>query len=565
MKKTRDYPGLALLDAAPEHLGGFLHALAARYGERPALSIRQGDRMVSLSYREVAERTGRMAAHLETLGILAGDRVALIGDNSPEWLMGYFAIAMRGAVAVPLDAQLTRDEIATLLEHAEAKAVFCAERMVQALRAVELPSLRHVLPLVTESFEALDLPPAPVHGGSGEELAAILYTSGTTGSPKGVMLTHRNLLSNVRGCSEVLYIKPHDVLMSLLPLHHAYAFTTTLVGMAGGLPVVLPHSLKPDSVVMALQAARVTALPAVPLLVDHLARGIRERIDALEPLPRAFARGLIAVCRAVRPVLGARVARTLARPITRRLGCLRGLIVGGAALNPESVLFFDSLGIVVIHGYGLTETAPVVALTHRPWRPGAGVGLPLGGLEVRIDAPDAQGVGEVLVRGTSVMAGYFRHPEATEAAMGDGWLRTGDLGRLDERGHLQLAGRLKNVIVLSNGKNVYPEELEQHYLESELISELCVITGRAADGGEQPIGIVVPSPEAHARLEEPSDEAMRALIQRELTRLSAGLADYKRLKRFELQAASLPQTTLRKVRRHVVQEAYRDLSASAGS
>lgn len=561
MSKERRYPGLSLLDAL-EHLGAFLPTLQARYGDQAALTVRRGDRAVTLSHREAARQALQMAAHLETLGVRAGDRVALVGDNSPEWLLAFFAIAMRGAVAVPLDAQLTRDEIAPLLTHAETRAVFAAERWVRPLEAM---GHAHVLPLVPATFEALDLPPSPIATRTGDDLAAILYTSGTTGSPKGVMLTHRNLLSNVRACSEILYIQPHDVLMSLLPLHHAYALTTTLIGMAGGLPVVLPHSLKPDSVVAALQAERVTALPAVPLLVDHLARGMQERIRALSPVPRAFALGLIALCRTVRPLLGARVARTLGRPITRRLGCLRGLIVGGAALNPESVRFFDSLGIVAIQGYGLTETSPVVAMTPRPWRPDSGVGLPLRGLEVRIDAPNNEGVGEVLVRGPSVMPGYYRNPEATAEVLVDGWLRTGDLGTFDARGHLHLAGRSKHVIVLANGKNVYPEELELHYGQSDLIAELCVVTGHAEDGSEQPLGVIVPSPRAHDLAADASEEALRKVIGRELTRLSEGLADYKRLKRFEIRLEAMPQTTSRKVRRHEVQAAYRDLSASAGS
>lgn len=561
MSKTRHYPGLALL-ADCEHLGSFLDALNARYGDRPALSILRGDRMVTHRYCDVHARAGQMAAHLETLGIAPGDRVAILGDNSPEWLMASFAIARRGAVAVPLDAQLTQGEITHLLDHSEARAIFAAERWVKALEAA---GRHHVLTLAPATFESLDLPPAPPVKRSGDDLAAILYTSGTTGSPKGVMLTHRNLLSNVWGCSEVLYIEPQDVLMSLLPLHHAYAYTTTLIALGAGLPVVLPHSLKPDSVVAALQAGRVTALPAVPLLVDHLARGIRERIDAQPPLPRTFARLLLGLARFVRPRVGARAARAIARPITKRLGCLRGLVVGGAALTPDSATFFDSLGIVVMHGYGLTETAPVVALTERPWRPGAGVGRPLQGVEVRIDAPDAEGVGEVLVRGPNVMAGYYRNAAATEAAFADGWLRTGDLGRLDEAGRLQLSGRSKDVIVLSSGKNVYPEELELHYGQSELIAELCVVTGHAEDGSEQPLGVIVPSPKVHARLDVATDDAMRRLIGGELSRLSTGLADYKRLKRFVLQSEALPQTTSRKVRRHVVQAEAQALSASAGS
>ncbi len=568
MKRERETPGAWLRARPVRDLGSLVEALAEVHGDLPALQIPRPGALYRVSFRDLARQVGSLAAHLRHLGVQPRDRIVLCGDNSPEWILAAFAVFAVGAIAVPLDPQPTEQEACTLLAHCSPRGVFGSPRLLPMLQHVLEPqaaeaALPFVIALSPEAFDRLEPREAPERRiGSdplaGDAVAAILYTSGTTGTPKGVMLTHRNFLFDAERCLELLYAKQADCSFALLPLHHAYSFTCLLVGLISGTPATLPPSLKPDRIVAAMRETRVTVLPAVPLVVDHLAMGVQERIAALPPLRAWLAHRLIRLSAALRPIAGAGLSRRLCAPILEQLGGLRLLVVGGAPLNPDSARFFHALGVTVLNGYGLTETAPVLTLTPTPWQDGDGVGKPLRGVEVRLEATNAMGVGEIHVRADCVMAGYYRNPEATAEVLRDGWLNTQDLGRFDARGNLHLLGRSRNVIVLSSGKNVYPEDLEAHYGQSPLLQEICVIRGREADGSEFPFGVLVPDSRmlasCHPGVESP--EAITALLAKELSRLSAGLADYKRLKRFTISQEPLPRTTSRKIRRHQVQEAF---------
>lgn len=556
----KNYPGLKLLETPLTHLGELPARLSQAYGDRPALQVQRGDGIFRWSYREFAQVVARMARRLEGLGLGPGDRFVVSGENSPEWVAAYFAVVATGAIAVPLDPMLTDEELQVLIAHCSPQGAFASERLLAPIQKA-MGDDKPAIGLVPSEFRlpegSVEEPPYAVPESAGA-IASILYTSGTTGKPKGVMLTHRNFLFDATRCIEIIYVEPGDNSFCLLPLQHAYSFTCLLIAMLSGVPATLPVSLKPDSVVATMAATRVTILPAVPLLIDHLARGIQDKLTQLPPAKARVVKGLIRLSAALRPILGAGVSRRLCAPILSQLGGLRLVVAGGAPLIPEAAEFFHGLGVTVLNGYGLTETAPVLTLTPTPWRPGDGVGKPLRGVEVRLKEPNSEGVGEVEVRSECVMAGYYLNPEATDAVLADGWLNTQDLGRLDERGVLHLMGRSKNVIVLPSGKNVYPEDLEVQYGQSPLIQEICVITGREADGTEYPFGVLVPDRKAFAEQhpDAPAFSDWNALVGKEIMRLSRGLPDYKRLKRFELIGESLPTTTTRKIRRHLVQAAY---------
>jgi long-chain acyl-CoA synthetase len=557
VRRDRDYPAAAFFRRPVPHLGLLPERLAEVYGDRPALQILRDGQLKRLSYRDLARQVASLACALQALDVRPGDRVLLVGENSPEWIVAAFAIAAAGAIVVPLDPQATEAELWNLSAHAAPRGAFMAPRLRPVLQAAlgsDAAFMIDLIPagIVRDEDPAQELPDPLAGMDPARTVAALLYTSGTTGRPKGVMLTHRNLLFNAERCAEVLYVKPHDNGFALLPLHHAFSFTCLLVTLACGGPATLPTSLKPDRVAAVMRETRVTALPAVPLLIDHLAGAIQEELDRLPPVRAWIMRGLIRISGALRPILGAGCSRRLCAPLLDKLGGLRLLISGGAPLSPASAAFFHALGVTVLNGYGLTETAPVLTLTPTPWRPGDGVGKPLRGVSIRLGPPNAEGLGEVLVRSEGVMLGYYRDAEATAEVLEDGWLNTQDLGRIDERGRLHLHGRSKHVIVLASGKNVYPEDLEAHYGASPLIQELCVLPGRAPDGSEFPLGWIVPDRRAFAAQhpEAQAPEAIREVLSRELVRLSQGLADYQRLKRFEVSEEPLPRTASRKLQRH---------------
>ena len=490
--------------------------------------------------------------------------MALSGENGPEWVAAFFGIVSLGAIAVPLDPQLAPPELQRVLAHTRARGLIASDWILARAASGEMPAMALSLAAVgaldpvaaasgPQSLAAApgaESPPCARTVAGSDEAAAILCTSGTGGAPRGVVLSHGNLLANTAAIAQVLYVKPGDVLGSLLPLNHAYALVCSLMALVSGVPLAFADSLRPDVVSRTLVEARVTLLPAVPLVLDHLARAVQEGIAAQPPIRRWIARRSVQVASWLRDRFGVRPARILCAPILARLGPIRGIVVGGAALRPEPVLALRALGIAIAHGYGLTEASPVVTLTPGNWRPGDGVGLPLPGVAVRIADVDVEGFGEVLVKGPNVMRGYLDDAAATAAVLGDGWLATGDLGCFDARGYLHLSGRKKNVIVLASGKNVYPEELEAHYGASPLLAQICVVAAQDDAGAEIPLGILVPSQAALAEDQDP--EALDHLLAQELARLSVGLADHKRLKKFEVQREPLPLTPSHKIRRHLV-------------
>lgn len=550
MSPRHGYPALALLADPVRHLGWLPVRLASTYRDRPALQIlRDGERQV-WTYQTFSQQVGQMATRLASMPVRRGDRVLVVGENSPEWLIAFFAIMHVGAIAVPLDAQLSDAELEGLVTHCQPVAAFAAPRLVASL-AGRLGDPHRVISLQRFDLPETSLDPFPVVPDDYDMPAALIYTSGTTGQPKGVVLSHRNLLFDALRCCEVIYTVPGDNLFSVLPLHHAYAFTCTLVGMLSGVPVTLPTSLRPESLAITMRETRVTGLPAVPLLIDHLARTVSARLGFSGRL-------LVSLGGLTRALLGVEAARKLCEPILRQLGGLRVIVVGGAPIHARSALFFNNLGVLVLHGYGLTETSPVITLTAGSWQPGDGVGRPLRQVSVRIHEPDDEGIGEILVQGENVMRGYYGDPEQTNAVMAEGWLRTGDRGLLDVQGRLHLLGRSKSVIVLASGKNVYPEDLEIYFGASPLIAEICVIRGRDAEGSEIPCAVILPDRKAlAARLGSDRPPASRReVIAEELSRLAVGLAPHKRLAGFDMVDQSLPRTTSRKIRRHLVQAAY---------
>ena len=545
-------------------------AVAARQPDRLALQIREGTGYRRLTYGEVARQARMLAAALLRADVAPGDRVALVSENRPEWTEAYFAVSAAGATAVPLDVQLTDGELAVVLAHAGCRMAIASGKQAPRLAAIgggRTPALR-VVDLDAEasadrvlSFRAIlrgiDESATPsLPDVSDDALASILYTSGTTGSPKGVMLSHGNFLANARSVLDFGLVSGQDNLLALLPLHHSFAFLLQLLLLYSGAHLTFPASLKGPDLLACMRETGVTLLVGVPQLFYMLHKGIFDEI-ARRPTPvRFLLRGLLRLSGALRP-RGINLGRVVFSTVHERFGGrVRILASGGARLDPDIARDFLAMGFTMTEGYGLTETAPAVSFNPlERMRPGS-VGVPMPGVEVKILHPDGEGVGEIAIRGPNVMRGYYENPTATAEVIRDGWFFSGDLGYLDADGYLTITGRAKEVIVLSSGKNIYPEEVEGQYLKSPYIEEICLIPQTVDRGGAAVEGLLA--------LVLPDLDYFRAqgmtnvfeTIRWDMENVGRDLPPYKRPTGLRIVKESFPRTRLGKIQRHLVQERF---------
>ena len=425
------------------------------------------------SYREFREESLRVAAGLQSNGVGGDSRVAMLMSNQSKWLISAYAILYRGAILVPLDYKLTASEHRSLLAHAEPQVLVVEYPLWRNLGEVNIP-----LVLVTEAPSNANLgeaqrwetfsgtAPADFVMRTRDEIATIVYSSGTGGAPKGCMLSHGAYLSQLTSLLELFPMTRGDRYFSILPTNHAIDFMCGFVGpMCCGATIVHQRSLRPEFIFDSMKRHRISHMALVPLILTAFERAIRERIDSLEPWKRVALDRLMDLNQALtdaRPNHG--LSRRLLKPIHDAFGGnLKLFFCGGAFVDQERAEFFYRLGIPVVIGYGLTEACTVVTANDlKPFRADS-VGGVLSGLEVRIVAPDVHGIGQVQVRGPTLMSGYLNDPEQTAASFDGDWLRTGDLGYLDASYHLHLVGRSKNMIVTAGGKNIYPEDIEQAF------------------------------------------------------------------------------------------------------
>ncbi len=456
------------MDIATETLTGILAAAAREAPDRVALLHRQDDQVSEYTYGQLYRHSLAVAGWLKAQGVQKGDRVAILLENRPEWPMSYFGTVLAGAVAVPLDPVSRWDQIRYALEQTRARIIFTfPQAPLSPLQ--QLPFLEKIV-VVGETREAggnlttfaevrqspgrAAGPPAVRPGAPDpDDLASIIYTSGTTGPPKGVMLSHRNFCANCRGIAQLNAIRPEDNFLAILPLHHAFPFTATLLlPLLSRARITYLDTLKAEAILSCLNEQQVTILVLTPQVLQHFYQGMARQLRTLPWPLRPLVLAYLHFSWRVSQALGINPARPLLRKFHRALGeQFRFFVSGGAKLPEALVENLARLGFTVLEGYGLTETAPVVTF-NPPEAPRLGsAGRPLAGVEVRILHPDAAGVGEVLVRGDNVMSGYWQNEAATREAIKDGWFHTGDLGHLDRDGYLSLKGRIKEIIVLSLG------------------------------------------------------------------------------------------------------------------
>ncbi len=541
---------------------------AQTYGGTSFVLRRTADGWNGYTFVEAARAMHAFTALLEKLGVKPGDRVGLQSENRPEWGLAYMAILEAGAVVVPLDAMLKAQEVGEIL--VTAGASFCVTSVrqhpvIEAARAARLPDLKLValdpiadLPCWDDAQR--DFPnesPRPPRA-EASDLAVIIFTSGTTGQAKGVMLSHANLLYNAEGVARTIDCGPGDRMLSVLPMHHTFESTIGFIcALRCGASVAYARGLDSKQLREDMRSSDATIFVAVPLLYEKLLTAIHKGIEDLPAPRKLLVKSLFWTSRLVRMATGVRIGKPLLKAIRDKagLGRIRIFACGAAALSTEVFWGYTDFGWCMVEGYGLTETSPVACL-NRPQRsnPG-GVGWPLVGVEVKIDSPDGEGNGEIAVRGPNIMLGYYANPEATAEVLRDGWFYTGDLGTFLPDGRVKITGRLKNMIATAAGKKIYPEEVEVQLVNSPYVLEVVVAGGRDAKGEREEVHAHIypnlPELELLARAQGKvcDDAFVEATLKADVEARCEPLAAYKRVKRVIVRKGEFPKTTTGKIKR----------------
>jgi long-chain acyl-CoA synthetase len=549
-------------------LGEALRAALDRWPNEVCLIEADRDREIArLTYRQFKEAALPLARALEEAGLEGGTRAAIIMTNQSKWLISAYAILFRGGVLVPLDYKLTAGEQLRLLAHSRAEFLVIEHHLWRALtQDPEFKNLGARIVLVTEAPRGAQLGNAKrweeFRDGREPDLvprgrnhpASIVYSSGTGGRPKGCVLTHGNYLEQCRALTAWYPFWPGVRYLSILPTNHAIDFMVGFIGpFLCGACVVHLRTLRPELVREAFVRYRITYVTLVPAIVKNLERGLRERFDALPGWKHALLKGTIAVNRlftSKRPRL--RLSRRLLPSVHKAFGGeLLALITGGAFIEPATLQFFYDLGIPIANGYGLTEACTVLTVNDlKPFRADT-VGKPLPGVELRILNPDAEGIGEVAAKSATSMSHYLDDPEMTAETFSDGWLLTGDLGRIDATGHLQLYGRKKNMIVTEEGKNIYPEDIEAAF-ERVQVKELCVFAANYLWPARTMVGeqlVIV----LHADSGQPLTDEIAPILSDSNRRL----APYKRVHAYLAWDRDFPRTASLKIKRVELAEQIR--------
>jgi long-chain acyl-CoA synthetase len=542
-------------------LGEILQDAFLQYpSETATIEVDRHRELGRASYADTRLAVARVAAWLAERGLGPDSRVAIVLSNQTAWLVIAAAALHLGCVLVPLDSRLTPPEQSALLRHARPQAIVLDHHLAGRVDTTGIPTVLTVGegPAVEGTTAYEQLPHAqvtpPLAARTREHVACIVYSSGTGGEPKGCQLTHGNYLAQYQSLMETFEWRRGDRYLSILPTNHAIDFMCGfLAAFCTGCTVIHQRTLRPATLVETMRRYRITQMAAVPLILEALERGLRERLDELERGPRRAIDALTSLNRAL-TVRAPRhdLSRWLLKPVHDALGGhLRVIFCGGAFTPRPLVDRLYELGLPVAIGYGLTEACTVVTVNDlKPFR-GDTVGSSVPGVRLRIHDPDPDGVGEVQVSGPTVFAGYLDAPELTAAAFDGPWLRTGDLGWLDAAHHLHLVGRSKDMIVTAGGKNVYPDDVEQAFATLDC-EELAIFAEdylwpRRGLGGERLVAVIRPR----------ADASTSALLTA-FARLNRALPDYKRVSSALWWPTAFPRTASMKVRRNELVAAVRE-------
>lgn len=547
-----------------------LKSSAVLFPMRPALKARKNGEIYSVTYRELLNTVNALGTALCSIG-LRGEKIAVMGKNSPQWCCAYLAITCGTGVVVPMDKELMPDDIAGILSAASCKAMFfdgvageklsqIKERLPEDLILISLDesegaeSLSSLLEKGEELLNAgnrdfLDITPDP------EALTSLIFTSGTTGNAKGVMLSARNICSDITAVASVVKITPEDRILSVLPLHHTYECTLSfLMLMYSGGCLCFCEGLR--YIQRDMQEFEPTVFVTVPLMLEKFHARILKKVSEKKMGRFALSLGKLAQSGGDGFVSG--LTEKIFAEVKKQFGGkLRLIITGAAALNPEVAKDFKTFGLPVYIGYGLTECSPLVIGNNDRLQLPDSVGVPLPGVEAKINEPDVNGVGEIFVKGPMVMMGYYNNEEATkEVFTDDGWFKTGDMGSVDSENRFKIVGRCKNVIVTKNGKNIYPEEVEYYLNKNPFVSESLVFGTDCdeADEGTRVEAKIFPDiAEIMAKFKNqtpPTKEQVLKTISEVVKEVNKKLPKYKHIRRFDIRESEFIKTTTNKIKRH---------------
>ena len=545
-----------------------LYSSAQMYGDKTGYLVkdRPGGPYLPISYNQFRDDVNGLGTALLELE-LKGKKIAVIGDNRYDWLVAHMAAVCGVGISVPLDKELPVGEVANLLNRSGATAlIYSAKVEKKVLQALEqAPGVEVVISMdKQEDTDTVKSMPQLVQRGlylmgqgdrtylnaqiDPEAMSILLFTSGTTGLAKGVMLSHKNIVSNVMAMSKYVDVHEGHTALSVLPMHHTYEQTCLqMTCLYQGCPVAYCEGLKYITKNMAEAKATVTI--AVPLIYESMHKKVWKKAEQSGKADKmrkgiGFSKKL--------SILPSKVTKNLFKDVHGALGGhMNMLIAGGAAIDPAVVEDFRAMGFNIFQGYGMTECSPIIAVNMDRYSKPASVGLPTPGTKVKLVDVDENGVGEIICQSDSVMRGYYENEEETAKVLKDGWLYTGDYGYFDEDGFLYISGRKKNVIVTKNGKNIFPEEVEFYLAKSDFIAEV-VVRGKDDEKSGETIVWAEIFPDFGAIKEQKGDidqDELKALIKREIDIANDQMSTYKRVKRFKLRDTEFEKTTTKKIKR----------------
>jgi long-chain acyl-CoA synthetase len=533
---------------------------AQQFPNKPAILFKSSQTYTSISYQELLHKTIKLSNILQAEGITSDDKVGILLENEPEYVCGFFGVMAAGATAVPMDVQLPIEQIRLFIVHAQIKVLLVNKKIYARLKH-DFREIK-ILVLDEEDFQKRWDQSSDKFNSSvpKNELAVLFYTSGTTDLPKAVMLSHGNLLSNVDSICQLKIVTDHDRVIAFLPLHHAYAFTVTLLTpLFVGATVVYPPSLNSADLISCLKDNQITVFVGVPQVFSLIYNSIENKMKAL-PKNKKFIVGLLGnVSQGLQKNFGINLGAKIFKQIHESFGGhLRFMVSGGARLDPLVANAFIKWGFTILEGYGLTETSPVATFNlPKKFKIGS-VGKSLPNVEVKIIKENEE-VGEVAIKGPNVMQGYYLREDKTKEVLKDGWFYTGDLGYKDKDGFIFLVGRKKEIIVLSSGKNIHPDEIETQYGHCTYIKEIAVLTKteqNALGVSEHLVAIIVINEDL---IKERNEINARERLKWEFENISAKLPTYKRIMGFVMSKDPLPRTRLGKIMRYQLPALYKQL------